>query len=117
MIYFKTYAKEHGCENVDELGDLAIWNWIREYQIITVWESVQAGAWPANGCGPQAADVLKHNHISNGYDANATEPTPSCELQQKAWKGGKWRGSEAHITCYNVVKRGKVAWTNKIPQS
>jgi len=32
MIYFRTYAKEHGCENVDKLGDLAVWNWILVYQ-------------------------------------------------------------------------------------
>lgn len=32
MKYFRTYAKELGCENVDELGDLAVWNYIRATQ-------------------------------------------------------------------------------------
>lgn len=100
IVYFRTYAKEHGCENVDELGDLAVWNWIREYQIITIWECED-----------------KHNHISNGYDANITSPTPKYPSQEKAWKKGEWNGIEGHITCYHKVKRGKVQWTNKIQQS
>jgi hypothetical protein len=100
MIYFRTWAKEQGCENVGELGDLAVWNWIREHQIITIWE--------CEG---------KHNHISNGYDANVTSPLPRNSDQEKAWKKGKWNSIEAHITCYHKVKRGKVQWTNKILQS
>jgi len=32
MIYFRSYAKEIGCENVDELGDLAVLNYILVYQ-------------------------------------------------------------------------------------
>jgi len=31
IIYFKAYAKEHGCDCLDK-GDLAIWNWILVYQ-------------------------------------------------------------------------------------
>jgi len=31
MIYFRTYAKELGCP-VDELGDLAVWNFILRHQ-------------------------------------------------------------------------------------
>ncbi len=31
MIYFRTYAKEHGCP-VNKLGDLAIWNFIIMHQ-------------------------------------------------------------------------------------
>jgi hypothetical protein len=102
LIYFKTYAKENGClaSILNSGSDLAIWNWIREYQIITIWECED-----------------NHNHISNGYDADATSPTPNCPSQEKAWKKGKWNSIEGHITCYHKVKRGKVQWTNKIPQS
>ena len=105
MVYFRTYAKEIGCKNVDKLGDLAVWNWIREYEIITVWE-----------CKDAKTKAWKHNHIEQGYDANVTSPNPRNPLQEKAWKGSKWHSVESHITCYNVVKRGKVEWTDKIPQ-
>ncbi len=104
MIYFKTYARENGCpeEILNSGSDLAIWNWIREYQIITIWECES-----------------KHNHISNGYDANVTKSTPNPKYpdQVKAWKKGNWNSIEGHINCYHVVKRGKVQWTNKIQQS
>lgn len=103
MIYFKTYAREHGCPEEVFASDLAVWNWIREYQILTSWERKL-----------DKSEVWEFNHISNGYDANATMPTANCDLQEKAWKGGKWRGIEGHITCYHVVKNGKVAWSGKI---
>jgi len=104
MIYFKTYARENGCpeEILNSGSDLAIWNWIREYQIITIWE-----------CQDEKTKEWKHNHIENGYDANATSPTPKYPLQEKAWKGSTWRGIEGHITCYYKVKRGKVQWALK----
>lgn len=92
MIYFKTYAKKHGCDCLDK-GDLAIWRWIQAYQKITVWEIYENGTW-------------KHNHTSRGYDAEATAPTPNPKYpnQAKAWKGQTWRGIESRMTCYNVVK-------------
>lgn len=90
LVYFRTFAKEHGCENVKELGDLAVWNWIREYEKITVWECLRDKIW-------------EHNHISNGYDANVTEPTPMCELQKKSWRGATWKGTEARLNCYHEV--------------
>lgn len=31
-VFFRTYAKEIGCKNVNELGDLAVWNYILVYQ-------------------------------------------------------------------------------------
>jgi len=30
MIYFRTAAKEAGCPNTDDLGDLAVWYWLRK---------------------------------------------------------------------------------------
>ena len=30
-IYFRTYARERGCD-VDNLGDLAVWNFILRHQ-------------------------------------------------------------------------------------
>ena len=92
LIYFRTYAKEHGCENVKELGDLAVWNWIREYQKITVWKRLE-----------DKAQVWGHNHISKGYDDNTTKPTPMGELQKKSWGRATWKGTEARLTCYHEV--------------
>jgi len=115
LIYFRTWAKERGCDCLDQ-GDLAVWNWIREQQIITVWERGADGKWPADGWGPQTEDTWQHNHFEDGYDANKIRPTPNPKYpnQVKSWKGDDWRGVESHITCYNEVKRGKVEWTDKI---
>ena len=93
MIYFKTYARENGCPEELFGSDLAIWNWIREYQVITVWESLI----------DEENDIWDHNHISKGYDASVTIPPHRTVLQQKAWKGKKWRGTKASLSCYNVV--------------
>lgn len=30
--YFRNVARELGCPNVDELGDLAVWQYIMEHQ-------------------------------------------------------------------------------------
>jgi len=59
-------------------------------------------------------EIWEFNHISNGYDANATMTTKNCDLQKRAWKGGEWRGIEGHSNWYNVVKNGKVEWTDKV---
>jgi hypothetical protein len=32
MILFREHAKELGCKNVEELGDLAVWNYIMNHQ-------------------------------------------------------------------------------------
>lgn len=91
IVYFRTYAKEIGCENVKELSDLAVWNYIRDYQRITIWERQEkSGAWV-------------HNHISRGYDADVTAPIPTCNTQEKSWSGTTWRGLEGKLDCYNVV--------------
>jgi hypothetical protein len=99
MIYFKTYARENGCPESVFKSDLAVWNWIREFQIVTIWECKEKEVW-------------KHNHIEKGYDANATIPNSKFPNQVKAWKGNTWRNIEGHITCYHVVKEGKVQWTD-----
>lgn len=94
IIYFRTYAKEIGCENVAELGDLAVWNYIQEYQSrITIWErqNDKTKAWA-------------HNHIENGW-TDSTLPTPNCPLQERSWKGGTWRGIAGHITSDHEVKK------------
>jgi len=92
LIYFKTYARENGCPEEVFGSDLAIWKWIQAYQKITVWERLQ-----------DKTKVWEHNHISRGYDANATEPTPRTDLQKKAWGGGTWKGTEARMNCYHEV--------------
>ena len=28
FVYFRTAAKDKGCPNVDDLGDLAVWYWL-----------------------------------------------------------------------------------------
>jgi len=32
LSYFRDYAKSIGCKNVDDIGDLAVWNYILKYQ-------------------------------------------------------------------------------------
>lgn len=94
LVYFKTYARENGCpESILNSGsDLAIWNWIRDYQRITIWQRQE-----------EKSKEWKHNHISKGYDANVSFPVPSCAFQEKAWGGAAWRGIEGKISCYHVV--------------
>ena len=31
FVYFRTAAKEAGCPNTDDLGDLAVWYWLRTH--------------------------------------------------------------------------------------
>lgn len=41
--------------------------------------------------------TLDHNHISDGYDPVAREPTPMCEHQKIAWQGRNWRPQRAWL--------------------
>ena len=40
MIYFRTQAKELGCKNVNELGDLAVWTFIMYHQISVIQKQI-----------------------------------------------------------------------------
>lgn len=108
MIYFKTYARENGCPESTFKSDLAVWEWIKEFQTITIWEACIPGVWPKDGWGPQTEDTWNFNHIDKGYDEKAVSPTPKSpkfKNQAKAWKGQTWRSFKAKISCYNVVTR------------
>jgi len=94
LIYFKTYARENGCpESVfDKHSDAAIWNWIIDFQRVTVWER-----WS------EKSETWIFNHISNGYDSSVTSPVPRNKIQESAWKGSTWKGTESSLTG-NIVK-------------
>lgn len=52
--------------------------------IITLWERLINGVW-------------MHNHIEDGWNPHATEPTARCEYQRHCWKGSTWRAIEARL--------------------
>ncbi|MBI1423113.1 MAG: hypothetical protein GC149_06580 [Gammaproteobacteria bacterium] len=63
-----------------------------ENKIITVWERYNDNA-----------KSWEHNHIEDGFDENAEQPTPKGSVQEKSWPGGKWRKHKAHLEGITVV--------------
>ncbi len=49
-------------------------------------------------------EPFKFNHISNGFDPDALQPTPICEHQRQAWRNKFWRPVYALLIDGKVVE-------------
>lgn len=53
---------------------------------------------------------LKYNHLADGYDAEADEPTPRDERQQAAWANALWESRAAHMDGIRVIEHQPCLW-------
>lgn len=59
---------------------------------ITIWERLQ-----------EKSKSWKHNHISDGYDADILSPIPISVLQKKSWNKSQWLSKKGMINGQRVV--------------
>jgi hypothetical protein len=57
--------------------------------------------------------IVEFNHISDGYDPTAKEPTPIDEHQRDAWAGRNWHPRKAFLIDGVVVEESAEALERK----
>ena len=70
---------------------------MKNCKIITIWDRVNPELM-------RFGEVkVEFNHISDGYDPEALEPTPASEHQRQHWRGQYWQPRLGYLTSDNVV--------------
>ena len=53
---------------------------------ITIWERFNLNS-----------EKWDHNHISEGFSEDDSEPAPKSETQRRSWKGAQWRRTRGRL--------------------